>query len=164
MYLKKTYRKQSGRTYLVIAQKYRNPKDVYKRQRLEEQRAFINLVVSRKKKAAEKEKDEAAGRQLQERILQLLSLIHICIPLKGRVLLMKSNDIFGNNVDKYEEWFKKNNFILDSEIRAIKGLLPAFEKGIEIGVGSGTVSYTHLDVYKRQRLEQIDRGERDFYF
>ena len=25
MYLKKTYRKQSGRTYLVIAQKYRNP-------------------------------------------------------------------------------------------------------------------------------------------
>ena len=26
MYLKKTYRKQSGRTYLVIAQKYRNPK------------------------------------------------------------------------------------------------------------------------------------------
>ena len=26
MYLKKTYRKESGRTYLVIAQKYRNPK------------------------------------------------------------------------------------------------------------------------------------------
>lgn len=26
MYLKKTYRKQSGRTYLVIAQKYRNPR------------------------------------------------------------------------------------------------------------------------------------------
>ena len=26
MYLKKTYRKQSGRTYLVIAQKYRDPK------------------------------------------------------------------------------------------------------------------------------------------
>ena len=26
LYLKKTYRKQSGRTYLVIAQKYRNPK------------------------------------------------------------------------------------------------------------------------------------------
>jgi len=25
MYLKKTYRKQSGRTYLVIAQKYRHP-------------------------------------------------------------------------------------------------------------------------------------------
>ncbi|MBV1735737.1 MAG: transposase, partial [Candidatus Desulforudis sp.] len=25
MYLKKTYRKESGRTYLVIAQKYRNP-------------------------------------------------------------------------------------------------------------------------------------------
>src|SRR5690554_6081398 len=26
MYLKKTYRKESGRTYLVIAQKYRDPK------------------------------------------------------------------------------------------------------------------------------------------
>lgn len=43
--------------------------------RLEEQRAFINLAVSRKKKAAEKEKDEAAGRQLQERILQLLAAL-----------------------------------------------------------------------------------------
>lgn len=50
---------------------------------------------------------------------------------------MKPNDIFGNNADKYEEWFKENNFILDSEISAIKKLLPAFEKGIEIGVGTG---------------------------
>lgn len=41
--------------------------------RLEEQRAIVNLAVSRKKKAAEKEKDETAGRQLQERIRQFLA-------------------------------------------------------------------------------------------
>jgi len=43
--------------------------------RLDEQRAFINLTVSRKKKASEKEKDEAAGRQLQKQIQQLLSTL-----------------------------------------------------------------------------------------
>ena len=43
--------------------------------RLEEQRAFVNLAVSRKKKVSEKEKDEAAGRQLQEQIRQLLATL-----------------------------------------------------------------------------------------
>lgn len=40
---------------------------------LEEQRAFVNLAVSRKKKAAEREKDEEAGRQIQEQIRQMLA-------------------------------------------------------------------------------------------
>ena len=43
--------------------------------RLEEQRAFVNLAVSRKKKVSEKEKDEAAGRQLQDQIRQLLATL-----------------------------------------------------------------------------------------
>lgn len=41
--------------------------------RLQEQRAFINLAVSRKRKAAEREKDEEAGRQTQEQVRQLLA-------------------------------------------------------------------------------------------
>jgi len=43
--------------------------------RLEEQRSFINLAVSRKRKAAEKEKDEAVGRQQQEQIRELLATL-----------------------------------------------------------------------------------------
>ncbi|MGB4370389.1 MAG: class I SAM-dependent DNA methyltransferase [Dethiobacteria bacterium] len=43
--------------------------------RLGEQRSFINLAVSRKRKAAEKEKDEAVGRQQQEQIRELLATL-----------------------------------------------------------------------------------------
>lgn len=43
--------------------------------RLDEQRAFINLAVSRKKKAEEIKKDETVGYQLQEQIRQLLGTL-----------------------------------------------------------------------------------------
>jgi len=39
--------------------------------------------------------------------------------------------------EKYEDWFKRNEFVYKSEIQAIKELLPKVKKGIEIGVGSG---------------------------
>ena len=42
---------------------------------MEEQRAFINLAVSRKKKIEEKEKNETVGRQMQEQIRQLLATL-----------------------------------------------------------------------------------------
>lgn len=45
--------------------------------------------------------------------------------------------IFDTEADRYEEWFGKNNFLLQSELEAIRQLLPAFEKGIEIGVRTG---------------------------
>ncbi len=38
---------------------------------------------------------------------------------------------------KYEDWFGRNKFAYESEIQAIKELLPKAKKGIEIGVGSG---------------------------
>ena len=50
---------------------------------------------------------------------------------------MGKNKAFDNNVDSYEAWFEKNNNILDSEVNAIRQLLPAFSKGIEIGTGTG---------------------------
>jgi len=37
----------------------------------------------------------------------------------------------------YEAWFEKYSNLYDAEIEAIRTLLPSFEKGIEIGVGSG---------------------------
>ena len=49
---------------------------------------------------------------------------------------MKDNpfDIF---TDEYENWFKENELIFQSELLALKQVIPVEEKGIEIGIGSG---------------------------
>jgi SAM-dependent methyltransferase len=45
--------------------------------------------------------------------------------------------IFDDSPDLYEAWFKRNHHIFDNELKAIKQLLPCFEKGIEVGIGAG---------------------------
>jgi|SRR5690554_3421133 len=49
---------------------------------------------------------------------------------------MKENpfDLFS---DDYESWFKENEIIFQSELRALKQLIPIGKIGVEIGVGSG---------------------------
>ena len=44
---------------------------------------------------------------------------------------------FETHTDEYEEWFDKNRFVYEAELRAVKELLPAKGESIEIGVGSG---------------------------
>jgi SAM-dependent methyltransferase len=44
---------------------------------------------------------------------------------------------FEQHAIKYEEWFQKYKFVYQSELFAIKKLLPSEGKGIEIGAGSG---------------------------
>jgi SAM-dependent methyltransferase len=44
---------------------------------------------------------------------------------------------FEKYTDHYEDWFDRHEYIYNSELKAIKELLPLAEKGIEIGVGSG---------------------------
>jgi len=44
---------------------------------------------------------------------------------------------FEQYTEQYEKWFVENEYAYHSEIRAIKEILPEFEDGIEIGVGSG---------------------------
>lgn len=44
---------------------------------------------------------------------------------------------FEIHTDEYEEWFEKNRFVYEAELRAVKELLPAEGESIEIGVGSG---------------------------
>jgi ubiquinone/menaquinone biosynthesis C-methylase UbiE len=44
---------------------------------------------------------------------------------------------FDRFAQKYDEWFDKNRFTYESELRAIKELLPESRNGIEVGVGSG---------------------------
>ena len=44
---------------------------------------------------------------------------------------------FEKHTDQYEKWFEKNRFAYESELRAVKTLLPKNGTGIEIGVGTG---------------------------
>ena len=53
---------------------------------------------------------------------------------------MPKENVFENYEDRYEEWFKRNPLILESEIEAIRQVLPGEGNGIEIGVGTGIFS------------------------
>jgi len=44
---------------------------------------------------------------------------------------------FEKHFDRYEEWFEKNEYAYQSELDAVKLLMPKFEKGLEVGIGTG---------------------------
>jgi len=44
---------------------------------------------------------------------------------------------FEKHFSLYEEWFKKNEYAYQSELDAVKLLIPKFEKGLEVGIGTG---------------------------
>ena len=44
---------------------------------------------------------------------------------------------FDDYATQYEDWFERNKFVFESELRAIKEQLPRSNNGIEVGVGSG---------------------------
>jgi ubiquinone/menaquinone biosynthesis C-methylase UbiE len=44
---------------------------------------------------------------------------------------------FDEHIEQYEKWFEINSFAYESELRAVKALLPRKKNGMEIGVGSG---------------------------
>ena len=76
---------------------------------------------------------------------------------------MNLDDIFGLNIELYEEWFVKNNNIVKSEIEAIKQLLPKSSEGIEIGVGTGIFASalgikTGVEPSEKMRNKAIERG------
>lgn len=50
---------------------------------------------------------------------------------------MPKTEPFEKYTDRYENWFEKNRYVYQSEINAIREILPDFESGVEIGVGSG---------------------------
>jgi len=50
---------------------------------------------------------------------------------------MPKTQVFDNYSDEYDNWFVKNKYTFQSELNAIKKVLPISEKGIEIGIGSG---------------------------
>jgi len=76
---------------------------------------------------------------------------------------MNLDDVFGLNIELYEEWFSKNNNIVGSEIEAIKQLLPKSGEGIEIGVGTGIFASalgikTGVEPSEKMRNKAIERG------
>ena len=44
---------------------------------------------------------------------------------------------FDEHVDRYDDWFERNRFVYESELLAVKRLLPEGGVGIEVGVGTG---------------------------
>jgi SAM-dependent methyltransferase len=44
---------------------------------------------------------------------------------------------FEAHADRYEEWFEEHGDLYRWEIEAIEALLPPFEEGVEIGIGTG---------------------------
>lgn len=50
---------------------------------------------------------------------------------------MAKTEPFDKYASRYEDWFERNKFAFESELRAIREQLPKGKNGIEIGVGSG---------------------------
>lgn len=44
---------------------------------------------------------------------------------------------FNKNAVLYEEWFGKNPYIYESELKAIQGIIPVGLVGMEVGIGTG---------------------------
>ena len=39
--------------------------------------------------------------------------------------------------NRYDNWFEKHRYVYQSEVKAVKEILPDYKKGIELGVGTG---------------------------
>ena len=53
---------------------------------------------------------------------------------------MNRNNVFEKYAEEYDEWFDVYPWVHQSEVRAVKMLLPQSGKGIEIGTGTGRFS------------------------
>jgi SAM-dependent methyltransferase len=51
--------------------------------------------------------------------------------------LMAKTEPFDEHIDQYEQWFVVNKRAYESELRAVKAMIPGNSEGFEIGVGSG---------------------------
>jgi ubiquinone/menaquinone biosynthesis C-methylase UbiE len=50
---------------------------------------------------------------------------------------MPKSALFDRHYEAYEEWFERHKKIYQTELAAIKRILPPFERGLEVGVGTG---------------------------
>lgn len=76
---------------------------------------------------------------------------------------MTKHSVFDKHIDQYEKWFDDNNYVFQSELKAIQQLLPSEGKGVEIGVGSGIFAQPlgiieGCDPSDAMREKTIERG------
>lgn len=50
---------------------------------------------------------------------------------------MARTEPFDLYLDEYEKWFREHHYIYESEVEAVRHLIPYNKKGIEIGIGTG---------------------------
>jgi len=54
--------------------------------------------------------------------------------------MMNQNNVFEKYAEEYDEWFDVHPWVYQSEVQAVKMLLPQSGKGVEIGAGTGRFS------------------------
>ena len=54
--------------------------------------------------------------------------------------MMNRNNVFEKYAEEYDKWFDVHPWVYQSEVRAVKMLLPQGGKGVEIGAGTGRFS------------------------
>ena len=50
-------------------------------------------------------------------------------------------DIFEGKAAGYDSWFDENPLLLEAEAEAIRQVMPEFQSGVEIGVGTGIFAW-----------------------
>jgi len=89
---------------------------------------------------------------------------------------MAKTKSFDEYASQYEDWFERNKFAFESELRAIKEQLPKSNNGIEIGVGSGRFavplgikvgidpSNTMREIAQKRGIDVIDGVAESLFF
>ena len=54
--------------------------------------------------------------------------------------MMNKTNVFDKYAEEYDAWFDTNSWVYQSELKAVKMLLPQGGKGVEIGTGTGRFS------------------------
>ncbi len=72
---------------------------------------------------------------------------------------------FDEHLVDYEQWFFDNHYVFESELEAIRRVIPATGKGIEIGIGSGVFAAPlgikeGVEPSKAMREKAAERGLR----
>jgi SAM-dependent methyltransferase len=66
----------------------------------------------------------------------MANIYTLLLDMRGENSMAKTEP-FDEHIDQYEQWFVVNKRAYESEIRAVKAMIPGNSEGFEIGVGSG---------------------------
>ena len=65
------------------------------------------------------------------------------------------SDPYEHRVERYEDWFEKNEPAYRSELLAVEALLPSGGKGIEVGVGTGRFAASMVIIGEEQPSDKV---------